>query len=177
MVEAGVVTGHNKRNQSHKESLCRVSGTVSCLVRLRSCLRNLQAAAAEINVFGNPRGLRSFEDPFVEAVNNEAAFLFSFHEARVAENSQVVRDGDDLQFQTVGQFAHVQRAGPQRVDDFDADRVAESTQLFGAMIRLEWVRLQWIGSHVIAVEWREEMCQLPLLEERIIGTQRAALNS
>ncbi len=88
-------------------------------------------------MFGDPCGLRSLEDFFVEAVDDKAALLLAFYKARVAENAQVVRDGDDFQFQTVGQFTHVHRADSERVDDLDPDRVAESTQFFGTLIRLQ----------------------------------------
>ena len=85
-------------------------------------------------MLGDPRGLRSLKDFFVETVDDEAAFLLALDEARVAKNAQMVRDGDDFQFQTVGQFTHVHRADSQRVDDLDANRVAERTQFFGAVI-------------------------------------------
>ena len=90
-------------------------------------------------MLGDPCGLRSLEDPFVDAVDDKAALLFAFHKASVAENSQVMRNGDDFQFQTVGQLAHVHRADSERVDDLDADRVAEVTQFFRAVIRLKRV--------------------------------------
>lgn len=102
-------------------------------------------------MFGDPRGLCSLENFFVKAVDDEAAFLFAFNESRVAENTQVMRDCDDFQFQTVSQFAHVHRTDSQRVNDFDAGRVAERTQLFGTMIRLKRVRLQDFGGHAVTV--------------------------
>lgn len=93
-------------------------------------------------MFGDPRGPRSLEDFFVKAVNDETAFLLALDEARVAENTQVVRDGDDFQFQTVSQLADVHRTDSQRVDDLDTDRVAKGTQFFSALIRLKRVRWQ-----------------------------------
>ena len=90
-------------------------------------------------MLGDPRGLCSLEDLFVEAVDDKAALLLAFHKTRVAKNAQVVRDGDDFQFQAVRQLAHVHRADSQRVNDLDSDRIAEGTQFFRAVIRLKRV--------------------------------------
>ncbi len=115
-------------------------------------------------MFGDPRGLPSFEDPFVDAVDDKATLLFAIHKSRMTKHTEMVRDRDDFGFQTVGQLAHVQWADSQSVDDFDPQRFTERTQLFRTM-----VRLQRVGSHVVSVDVRTERSPTSSLAGRKTG--------
>ena len=65
---------------------------------------------------GDASGLGWFENAEADAVDGEVVLLLAIHKARVTEHAEMVRDRDDFRFQTVGQLAHVQRAGSQSVD-------------------------------------------------------------
>ena len=105
--------------------------------------RDLQAAAAEIEMLRGRGAARRMENVGVQAVDDESALLFVQHDAGVPEDAQVVRDVDDLGPHQAGDFADVAGAVAQAVDDPQPLRVGQRPQHSGAMVGFQRIGHAW----------------------------------
>ncbi len=76
-------------------------------------------------------------DSLAQAVDFEPAFLLPLEQSNRVQDAEVMRDGDDLQLQRLGEFAHTARRGTQRIDNPQPHGIGQGPQHLGAVIRLQ----------------------------------------